>query len=140
MFAVSVVCFQLGLIKKPQTNGSKNPPKHKKKPHHPTPNSSSELIGSQKESVRRVSLPLAPVAASPGALAGWKSVGLSVFHPGGQTYRQGTECNLLFQRKARCRKRSEIADPRQEGALPPPRQQTGARTGTRTSTPLPSHF
>lgn len=99
------------------------------KPH---PQFLSGINREQEEKPRSalvVSLPLAP--------AGWKSVGLPAFHPGGKTHRQGGECNLLFQRKARSRSGVKVLIPGQrEPSLP--LRQTHARQAVPTSTPLPS--
>jgi len=114
MLAVSIVCLELSLIKHPQTNHPK-----KNLPQIPI----QSYLGTKRKpyQVCVVSLSLTPVSPSHRALAGWKSVGLSVFHPGGQTYRQESECNLLFQRKVRSTNEVKLLIPgKRERSLPPP--------------------
>lgn len=131
--AVSVVCFQFGFIKNPQTNHPKNP----------TPNSSSELIGSKKKPlfITCVSSP----CPSPQSLPLTKH--LQDGNLLGCLFSTQVDKHIDRRVNAICCFREKWGPQTKwncwsqaRGSAPFPLQQTRARTSVHTCAPLPSNF
>lgn len=131
--AVSVVCFQFGFIKNPQTNHPKNP----------TPNSSSELFGSKKKPlfITCVSSP----CPSPQSLPLTKH--LQDGNLLGCLFSTQVDKHIDRRVNAICCFREKWGPQTKwncwsqaRGSAPFPLQQTRARTSVHTCAPLPSNF